>query len=557
MIQLHNPTACDALSTPVTPSPPGATHQVSTPSTREVCTPSICEVSAPSTREELERLGEEIAALAADLHAGTYRLLVRLGDFDQRDGWNSGFLSCAHWLRWRTGIAPGAAREQVRVARALPDLPGISQAMERGELSYSKVRALTRIATPANEEELLELARYATAAQVETVVRAWRRVDRVAEAEAERRRHEGRHLNVWVDDDGSYVIRGRLDPEVGALFERALEEASRALYEEPEPQVSVTGAATPGPERPTAGQRRADALGLLAELAVGNREVGMEAAAPAPGTNAAARAPGVDESDASSPPRPPASTPVAESDRPERVTTRARTRLVRRAPRVQVVVHVDAGALRENSDSGQSVLAGGVRVPAGTSRRLACDASRVTMTHDLAGNVLDVGRRTRTVPTAIRRALEHRDQRCRFPGCTNRLTDAHHVRHWADGGPTRLDNLMLLCRRHHRAVHEEGYRVTPIVGGGFVFGYPDGRRLLEAPPMPVPTWRGATSPHAPRHLADPDASVDAPCPSFEPLDVDWTLRTLYRPRSSSRPDRSGSIASNEERDARRVMQGVK
>ena len=167
------------------------------------------------------------------------------------------------------------------------------------------------------------------------------------------------------------------------------------------------------------------------------------------------------------------------------------------------------------------------------------------MTHDAAGNVLDVGRRTRTVPTSIRRALEHRDRACRFPGCTNRLTDAHHVRHLADGGPTRLENLMLLCRRHHRAVHEEGYRVTPSVSGVFVFRYPDGRRLLEAPPMPMPSWRGASSPHTPgrRHLADADASGGAPCPPFERLDVDWTLRTLFRPRPSSPPGRGWSGAS--------------
>ena len=431
--------------------------------------PSSLVAPATHTREELEQLGEEIAALAADLHAGTYRLLVRLRDFDQRDGWNTGFLSCAHWLGWRTGIGPAAAREQVRVARALGQLPRISQAMEQGELSYSKVRALTRIASPETEGELLELARHATAAQVETVVRAWRRVDRNAETEAEGKRHRGRHLMVYADDDGSYVIRGRLDPEVGALLERALEEASRALDEDYDPEVPVPVAASmPGPERPTVGQRRADALGLIAELALEHHPVVSKAPVPAPS---------LDESDDSAAPRP----------LPPGSSQRARTRLARRAHRVQVVLHVDAEALRDAADSGQSVLAGGVRASAETSRRLCCDATRVVMTHDATGNVLDVGRRTRTVPTPIRRALEYRDRQCRFPGCPNRLTDAHHVRHWADGGPTKLDNLVLLCRRHHRAVHEEGYRVTPIAGGdGFAFRRPDGRRLLEVPPMRAP-----------------------------------------------------------------------
>ena len=452
---------------------------------------------------ELEQLGEEIAALAADLHVGTYRLLARLHDFDQRDGWNSGFLSCAHWLSWRTGIAPSAAREQVRVARALPGLPQIAHAMERGELSYSKVRALTRVATPETEAELLELARHATAAQVETVVRGWRRVDRVAEGEAEGKRHEGRHLWVWADPDGSYVIRGRLDPEVGALLERALEEASRALYQEQEHEVAGTEAAAPGPKPPTAAQRRADALGMLAELALGNRE----------SVEAARQASALEESDASTPSRPCAST----------VPQRVRTRLRRRAHRVQVVVHVDAEALREHSDSGQSVLAGGQRVSAETSRRLACDASRVVMTQDSAGNVLDVGRRTRTVPTPIRRALEHRDPGCRFPGCTNRITDAHHLRHWADGGPTRLENLMLLCRRHHRAVHEGGFRVARAASGGFGFSRPDGRLIPEVPSMPV-VAPGSGRP------SDSAPSVSELFPPYEPLDLHWTLQTLYRPR---------------------------
>ena len=152
----------------------------------------------------LERLGDEVAALASHVDSATYRLLVRLREYDARDGWGGGFASCAHWLSWRTGIAPGAAREKVRVARALADLPFMSAAMERGELSFSKVRAITRIATPQTEVELLELAR-----------------------------HEARHLTVHADDDGSYVLRGRLDPEVGALLERALDAAACRRHRAP------------------------------------------------------------------------------------------------------------------------------------------------------------------------------------------------------------------------------------------------------------------------------------------------------------------------------------
>ena len=174
---------------------------------------------------------------------------------------------------------------------------------------------------------------------------------------------------------------------------------------------------------------------------------------------------------------------------------------VGRADRFQVVVHVDAAALPESSESGDSMLEDGVRVPAGTSRRIACDASRVVMTHGSDGSVLDVGRKTRTVPPALRRALDHRDGGCRFPGCGLRFCDAHHIRHWADGGETRLDNLVLLCRRHHRAVHEEGFGVEIVAdtkGGGGAgpgpgagatrrsvrFHWPDGRPFPEVPPAP-------------------------------------------------------------------------
>ena len=105
----------------------------------------------------------------------------------------------------------GAAREKVRVARALADLPEMSAAMRRGTLSYSKVRALTRIATPEDESTLLDFARCATAAHVETLVRAWRRVDRIAAAEDDRRRHASRHLDTWIDEDGMLVVRGAVE----------------------------------------------------------------------------------------------------------------------------------------------------------------------------------------------------------------------------------------------------------------------------------------------------------------------------------------------------------
>src|SRR5436190_538955 len=141
---------------------------------------------------EVERLGDEIAVLCAHLDAATARLLDLIREFDARGGWNTGFLSCAAWLSWRVGLDRGAARERVRVARALGTLPRLAQALARGELSYSKVRALTRVATPDTEERLLAVGRAGTAEHVERIVRGWRRVDRVAEAKDTARRHTSR-----------------------------------------------------------------------------------------------------------------------------------------------------------------------------------------------------------------------------------------------------------------------------------------------------------------------------------------------------------------------------
>src|SRR5712664_3906429 len=157
---------------------------------------------------EIERLGDEIAELSAHLDAATGRLLALIRDFDARGGWNTGFRSCAAWLGWRVGLDLGAARERVRVARALGMLPLLAHALARGELSYAKVRALTRVATPETEEQLLAFGRIGTAAHVERLVRGWRRVDRLAEAREIERQHVSRELHVYQDGDGMMAGRG-------------------------------------------------------------------------------------------------------------------------------------------------------------------------------------------------------------------------------------------------------------------------------------------------------------------------------------------------------------
>ena len=183
---------------------------------------------------ELERIGDEIAELSAHLDAATARLLDLIREFDAREGWE-GFRNCAQWLTWRVGLDPGAARERVRVARALGTLPRLAQALARGELSYSKIRALTRVATPEIEERLLEVGKIGTAAHVERIVRGWRRLDRMEEAKQTALRHSHRGVHVYDDEDGMVVIRGRLEPEAGEVLKKALAAA----------QESCTDAAAP------------------------------------------------------------------------------------------------------------------------------------------------------------------------------------------------------------------------------------------------------------------------------------------------------------------------
>ena len=415
-------------------------------------------------------LGDEIATLAAHVHAATYHLLTLIAEFDRLRGWEpGGHRSCAHWLAYRTGIDLGAAREKVRAARALTELSRISASMEQGELSFAKVRALTRVATPESEGDLLELARCSTAAQLERTVRAWRRMSRCDENELERIRHRSRFFSVFPDEEGMYLVRGRLDPEVGAILMRAIEAASDALFRAgPSVRASTSDDIEPK-------QRRADAVGLLAEraLAVG---FGCVAACGAERDGSAQDCAGLNDSEQVG----------AGQDGAERGGAGLVPLSGTRAERYQVVLHVEACTLESEREAGRSELEDGTRVSAATSRRLSCDAGVVRLNHGRPphGSTLDIGRKTRTIPPPLRRALEARDRGCRFPGCGLRFTDAHHVRHWADGGETKLENLVLLCRFHHRLVHEEGYKVHFPRGQRPYFLDPRMRLLPDVPPPP-------------------------------------------------------------------------
>jgi len=322
---------------------------------------------------ELDRLGDEIAELSAHLEAATASLLALIREFDARGGWNTGFRSCAHWLAWRVGLDLGAARERVRVARALATLPGLAEALARGDLSYAKVRALTRVATPETEARLRAVGRAGTAAHVERIVRGWRRVDRHAEAREAERQHAGRALHVYPAEDGTVVLRGRLAPEVGALLLRALDAGRETLYQRRRANELAPEISDPATEVPTRAQQQADALALLAETALHHE---LDPGAP--------------------------------------------------GERYQVVVHVDADVLAGPDQPGQSVLEEGPHVSAETSRRLACDASRVVMRHDGEGRVVEVGARTRTVPPrcGVRCSIETRAAASRgvMSGSVRRIT---------------------------------------------------------------------------------------------------------------------------------------
>jgi hypothetical protein len=378
-------------------------------------------------------LEREITDLCAQINAASYRLLQLIAELDDQEPWGAwGLNSCAHWLNWRCGIGMNAAREKVRVAHALKDLPLISTSFATGELSFSKVRAATRIADPANEKELLDLARYATAAQVEKLVRAYRGVERREERERAVEQHASRELNYYFDDDGSLVIRARLPAEEGAVVLQALNAAMDAQYvEKNETKTEDVTAVTPEPPERFA-QSRADALVTMAETTLRHD--------------------------------------------PEPLSS---------GERYQVVVHVTAETLSEN-EPGRCELDNGQALALDTVRRLTCDSSLLRITEDEAGNPLDIGRKTRAVPPALRRALQSRDAGCRFPGCNqHRFVDAHHIHHWADGGDTSIDNLLLLCRRHHRLVHEQGFGVERSADNDIRFTRLDGRVIEEHPQLPA------------------------------------------------------------------------
>jgi hypothetical protein len=330
-------------------------------------------------------------------------------EFDDRFGWAKwSFPNCAEWLAWRCGLSLSAAREKLRTAHALRGLPAIAEAFSTGRLSYTKVRALTRVANAHDEDLLLAYGLNATAVQVEERCRQIRNV-RPESIDVARRAFERRSLTISRNPDaGTMLITLELPVEDGELVSKAIDRAVEA------------GEGNLGPEFKTSGWRaqQADAMVAMAKSYLSGNCSGT-------------------------------------------------------ADHYQVVVHVDEAALHGGVSHQSS--AARADLPIETVKRLTCDGSIIRVTEDKHGKPLDVGRKQRTVSHAIKRALQARDRGCSFPGCERRrFVDAHHIRHWADGGETSLDNLILLCTQHHRLLHEGQFSIRRD-GDSMFFERRDGR----------------------------------------------------------------------------------
>ncbi|MGH2735001.1 MAG: DUF222 domain-containing protein [Actinomycetota bacterium] len=354
----------------------------------------------------------ELRREVAHLNAQTARVIELVGQIDADESWgeHQGCLSVTHLLSWRCGVGGRDAGRWVASARKLREPPVTAEAFGAGRLSLTQVEAIGRVATPATDASHVQWATQRTAAQLDILTRAHRRAARLQDQQ-DQARHRRRHLYTRFDDDGVYQISGLLAPETGALVDKALDAAQDELF-----KASQDDDRSDDPY----GARRADALVALAESALASE--GRRSGADA----------------------------------------------------YQVVLHVTPDALVPRSDpteESRCEVEPGVGLASATAQMICCHASFVTLLEDKDGNVLDVGRKTRNISPALRRALRARDRdRCRHPGCTQRrFKDAHHIRFWTEGGETKLANLLSLCRRHHRMVHQGLIRIELAPDGSFVF----------------------------------------------------------------------------------------
>jgi hypothetical protein len=372
--------------------------------------------------EDFEELHRAVELLEAER-------LRRLAEIDRRRLFErDGHLSAASWLASKFKVAWGAAREHVRIARGLEEMPETRRALDEGELSLSAVRELVsaRDADPSaferSESTLVEAARIHSMNDLKRVAAYWRQaVEREQALGGEEKLRERRRLHASVSLLGMVRVDGDLDPETGETLLTAL----GAVLDAEARSRGEDDVRTPA-------QRRSDALGEICRQWL---------------------------------------------DRTDRPTVAGE--------RPHVTVTVGAEALQEDGSEPMSELDHVGPVSTDAARRLACDASVMRVVLSGRSEPLDVGRRTPVVAPPMRRAVIVRDRHCRFPGCDRPHTwcDAHHVVHWTDGGPTAAQNLLLLCRRHHRKVHERGGFRLELQDGRAVFRRPDGSLLQDrAPP---------------------------------------------------------------------------
>lgn len=418
---------------------------------------------AASGPPPLEWLETQICELAGHLAAATYRFLVLLGDFDERRGWAEWELaSCAAWLSWKCQLTSGTAREHVRVARALRALPVLSAEFAAARMSFAKIRALTRIATPATEADLAQLAGPMTASQLERFARAHRKVSRADDGHAD----VLRRLTWRQDEDGSLSLTVRLPPADGAVVLQALRAVTgdlgrQADHEEHEVAERVS-AETPSSEVSTPASL-ADALVEIAGAFLGHK--------------------------------------IETASNPDiyQVIVHVGTEALAAEPREDVSAETSVGHPAHPS---RCHIEDGPAISPTTAQVIACSTTVSWMLHDHNGDVLDVGRRHRIPPPALRRAVRERDRyRCRYPGCESRKVQIHHIRHWSKGGKTKLRNLILLCRAHHIIVHDLNYGITA-ASDGFVFSTADGADIEPSPAFPGDTGADIRTCHDARIAPD-------------------------------------------------------
>ena len=423
-------------------------------------------------------LGDRIARLAAEATVREHQLIRAIVEFEDSGQWaREGAVSCAQWLSWRIGMGPEASRERVRVAKALVELRLIDAAFSSARLSYSKVRALTRVATPENEAELVEIGQAATASQCERICRTFRKVmaprDRAA-AEAARR------VTVRGADDGTVRVSIVLPADEGARFVAGMDSA-KALLDRDQPRAS---------DRGDEAARHSRADGLMAMVETWHDAEPRPRRGGAPNEVVLHVTPDALRADHESAEAPaPTDSPCCGRPHVSAETSEADEGAARVSAETNASRNGGCGDGNDVSAETQESYAyvdnqGGVGVSKQTARRLACDASLVPILQGAGGEVLDVGRKRRTVPPAVSRALEARYGRtCAFPGCAHALfLDHHHIEHWADGGETNPDNLLFLCRHHHTFVHEYGWTIEA-TSEGRTFIAPSGRRVETAPPL--------------------------------------------------------------------------